>query len=238
MTISGLDGSVAESSQVRAPASARPVDACSEETARVSLRSISQARAPPASPTLALDRIAARIEVEHGLECPRQRRRHLTPNLPLDELPVDYCRRNYEVVLIGTVNTCQAFGALLRARRQAVVNVASQAALVSLPQQAAYTAAKGAVAALTRSLAIDWAASGVRVNAVAPGFTLTHDDRGVLREQTFTVLRPGRIPLGASSTPDEIAAAIVFSPVHSRARSQASCSRSTGAGLAGEPALW
>ncbi|HEY6076297.1 MAG TPA: SDR family NAD(P)-dependent oxidoreductase, partial [Gaiella sp.] len=56
----------------------------------------------------------------------------------------------------GTVNACQAFFPLLRASRGAIVNVASQAALVSLPQQAAYTAAKGAVAALTRSLAIDW----------------------------------------------------------------------------------
>jgi meso-butanediol dehydrogenase/(S,S)-butanediol dehydrogenase/diacetyl reductase len=69
----------------------------------------------------------------------------------------------------GTVNTCQAFGPLLRERRGAVDTVASHAAPVSLPQQAAYTAAKGAVAALTRSLAIDWAVHGVRANAVAPG---------------------------------------------------------------------
>ena len=86
----------------------------------------------------------------------------LTENKPVDELVPDDFRRNFEVNVLGTVNACQAFAALLRTSRGAVVNVASQAALVSLPQQAAYTASKGAVVALTRSLAIDWAAHGVR----------------------------------------------------------------------------
>jgi meso-butanediol dehydrogenase / (S,S)-butanediol dehydrogenase / diacetyl reductase len=97
----------------------------------------------------------------------------LTENKPVDELEPDDFRRNFEVNVLGTVNACQAFATLLRTSRGAVVNVASQAALVSLPQQAACTASKGAVAALTRSLAIDWAGRGVRVNAVAPGFTVT-----------------------------------------------------------------
>ena len=134
----------------------------------------------------------------------------LTPNLPVDELPADDFRRAYEVNVIGTVNACQAFGPLLRARRGAVVNVASQAALVSLPQQAAYTAAKGAVAAFTRSLAIDWAESGVRANAVAPGFTMTPMTEAFFENETFTAAATGRIPLGRILTADEIAGAIVF----------------------------
>ena len=78
----------------------------------------------------------------------------------------------------------------------AVVNVASQAALVSLPQQAAYSASKGAVAALTRSLAIDWAEHGVRVNAVAPGFTVTPMTEAFFENETFTRAATRRIPLG------------------------------------------
>jgi len=118
----------------------------------------------------ALDALAHTVEAEHGgLDILINAAGILTQNLPVDELPVDDFRRNFEINVIGTVNACQAFGALLRTRRGAVVNVASQAALVSLPMQAAYTTAKGAVAALTRSLAIDWAGAGVRVNAVAPG---------------------------------------------------------------------
>ena len=134
----------------------------------------------------------------------------LTENKPVDELGPDDFRRNFEVNVLGTVNACQAFSALLQASRGAVVNVASQAALVSLPQQAAYSASKGAVAALTRSLAIDWAGAGVRVNAVAPGFTVTPMTEAFFENETFTRAATERIPLGRLLQAGEIAAAIVF----------------------------
>lgn len=134
----------------------------------------------------------------------------LTENKPVDDLSADDFRHNFDVNLLGTLNACQAFAGLLRASRGAVVNVASQAALVSLPHQAAYTASKGAVAALTRSLAIDWAQHGVRVNAVAPGFTVTPMTEAFFQNETFTRAATNRIPLGRLLEPDEIAAAIVF----------------------------
>jgi len=161
----------------------------------------------------------------------------LTENKPVDELAANDFRRNFEVNVLGTVNACQAFATRLRASGGAVVNVASQAALVSLPQQAAYTASKGAVAALTRSLAIDWAVHGVRVNAVAPGFTVTPMTEAFFENETFTRAATKRIPLGRLLQPEEIAGAIVFlaSPL---------ASAITGAVLpvdggwtAGEPAL-
>lgn len=99
---------------------------------------------------------------------------------------------------------------MLRERGGAVVNVASQAALVSLPSQAAYTASKGAVAALTRSLAIDWAGYGVRANAVAPGFTMTPMTAAFFENERFAGAATRRIPLGRLLEPDEIAGAIVF----------------------------
>jgi meso-butanediol dehydrogenase / (S,S)-butanediol dehydrogenase / diacetyl reductase len=134
----------------------------------------------------------------------------LTENKPVDELSVEDFRRNFEINVLGTVQACQAFGPLLRERGGAVVNVASQAALVSLPSQAAYTASKGAVAALTRSLAIDWAEHGVRVNAVAPGFTVTPMTAAFFENETFVQAATRRIPLGRLLEPDEIAGAIVF----------------------------
>jgi meso-butanediol dehydrogenase/(S,S)-butanediol dehydrogenase/diacetyl reductase len=134
----------------------------------------------------------------------------LTENRPVDELPADDFRAAFEVNVVGTLNACQAFGDLLRESRGAVVNVASQAALVSLPQQAAYTASKGAVAALTRSLAIDWAAARVRVNAVAPGFTVTPMTEAFFENETFARAACERIPLGRLLQAEEIAAAIVF----------------------------
>ena len=155
----------------------------------------------------ALDEIAASLPRLHVLI---NAAGVLTENRPVDELESDDFRRNFEVNVVGTLNACQAFAAPLRAAGGAVVNVASQAALVSLPQQAAYTASKGAVAALTRSLAIDWAEHGVRVNAVAPGFTVTPMTEAFFENETFTKAATERIPLGRLLQADEIAGAIVF----------------------------
>jgi meso-butanediol dehydrogenase/(S,S)-butanediol dehydrogenase/diacetyl reductase len=120
----------------------------------------------------------------------------LPQNVPIDEIDLDDARRSFDVNVLGTLNACQVFSAALREARGAVVNIASQAALVSLPAQGAYTASKGAVAALTRSLAIDWAARGVRVNAVAPGFTVTAMTEAFFENETLQ--------------PEEIAGAICF----------------------------
>jgi meso-butanediol dehydrogenase/(S,S)-butanediol dehydrogenase/diacetyl reductase len=144
---------------------------------------------------------------------------------------------NFDVNVLGTVHACQAFWPLLRAARGSVVCIASQAALVSLPAQAAYSASKGAVAALTRSLAIDWAEHGVRVNAVAPGFTVTPMTASFFANEQLAAAVRRRIPLGRILEPLEIAHAAVF-------LSSPAASAITGAVLpvdggwtAGEPAL-
>jgi meso-butanediol dehydrogenase/(S,S)-butanediol dehydrogenase/diacetyl reductase len=182
----------------------------------------------------ALDSLAARLD---RLDVLINAAGVLTENRPIDELSADDFRRNFEVNVLGTFQACQAFGRLLRERGGAVVNVASQAALVSLPSQAAYTASKGAVAALTRSLAIDWAEHGVRVNAVAPGFTVTPMTATFFESETFVQAATRRIPLGRLLEADEIAGAIVF-----LAGPQASAITGVvlpvdGGWTAGEPAL-
>jgi NAD(P)-dependent dehydrogenase (short-subunit alcohol dehydrogenase family) len=134
----------------------------------------------------------------------------LPPNAPIDDITLDDARQSYEVNVLGTLVTCQVFARALQAARGAVVNLTSQAALVSLPAQGAYSASKGAVAALTRSLAIDWAERGVRVNAVAPGFTVTPMTAEFFENQTFVAAAKNRMPLGRLLEPTEIAGAIVF----------------------------
>ena len=170
---------------------------------------VDRAAEPPVDVTdrAALDRLAGSLS---RLDVLINAAGVLTENKPVGELTADDFRRNFEVNVLGTLNACQAFAELLRGSRGAVVNVASQAALVSLPQQAAYTASKGAVAALTRSLAIDWAEHGVRVNAVAPGFTVTPMTEAFFENETFTAAATRRIPLGRLLEADEIGAAIVF----------------------------
>jgi meso-butanediol dehydrogenase/(S,S)-butanediol dehydrogenase/diacetyl reductase len=133
----------------------------------------------------------------------------ITPNLAAQDVdPRDY-QRNFDVNLMGVVHTTRELHETLAVRRGAIVNVASQAALVSLPHQAAYSAIKGAVAALTRALAIDWAAEGIRVNAVCPGFTRTPMATGQMTDALEAAVRR-RVPLGRIFEPGEIAGAIMF----------------------------
>lgn len=99
------------------------------------------------------------------------------------------------------------------ARPSAIVNIASDWALVAATNAVAYGASKGAIAQLTRSMAVDHAKDGIRVNAVCPGDTETDmllSERGK-EEQAALLARLGdAIPLGRVAQPVEIAAAVAF----------------------------
>lgn len=100
---------------------------------------------------------------------------------------------------------------MLPRRRGAIVNIASIAALGGLPRRNAYGAAKAGIAAMTRAMACEWAPSGIRVNAVAPGYVATElvrklADAGGL---DLAAIRR-RIPMGALGAPEAIADAVVF----------------------------
>jgi meso-butanediol dehydrogenase/(S,S)-butanediol dehydrogenase/diacetyl reductase len=205
--VDGLDGAVA----VVTGGASGIGEACSRllRSSGANVHVVDLAADPPLDVTdrAALDALAGRLD---RLDILINAAGVLTENKPADELSVDDFRRNFEINVLGTFQACQAFGPLLRESGGAVVNVASQAALVSLPSQAAYTTSKGAVAALTRSLAIDWAEHGVRVNAVAPGFTVTPMTEAFFENETFVQAATRRIPLGRLLKPEEIAGAIVF----------------------------
>jgi meso-butanediol dehydrogenase / (S,S)-butanediol dehydrogenase / diacetyl reductase len=89
-----------------------------------------------------------------------------------------------------------------------VVNVASVAGLGGDPGMSMYNAAKGAVVNLTRSLAVELAARGVRVNAVAPSLTLTDATADIPPDDVEEFLR--RIPMGRAAEPAEVADVIAF----------------------------
>lgn len=134
----------------------------------------------------------------------------LPPNTYIDGIALEDARRAYEVNVLGTLQAVQVLGDRLKAAQGAVVTIASQAALVSLPAQGAYTATKGAVAALTRSIAIDWATYGVRANTVCPGFTITAMTEEFLKNEVFVNAAKQRMPLNRLLEASEIAGAICF----------------------------
>lgn len=116
-----------------------------------------------------------------------------------------------EVNLDGVVRIARDGFELLRASGNgALVNIASIMSHRGLRQLAAYSATKGAVAALTRALAVEYAPFRIRVNTVAPGFVETALTARVLKVPQFTKALLDQTPLGRFGTPEEIAQAVLF----------------------------
>lgn len=88
--------------------------------------------------------------------------------------PFEEFRRKIDVDLFGTWLGCRyAIPEMIKRGGGSIINASSINALKGRPGRAAYTAAKGAITALTRSMAMDFAAHQIRVNAIAPGSTIT-----------------------------------------------------------------
>lgn len=98
----------------------------------------------------------------------------------------------------------------LAAAEGAVINVASMWAVFGSPGAPAYTASKGAVAALTRSQAVAWAKRGVRVNSIAPGWVETRISERARTDAARAASIAARIPLGRWAKPAEVAAVVCF----------------------------
>ncbi len=120
--------------------------------------------------------------------------------------------RVIETDLGGIFRCCRAvFPLFQRSDRGAVVNVASIGAVVGISGRVAYTAAKAGVQGLTRTLALEWAPLGFRVNTVAPGWTRTEMvAAGIATGQLDDAALRARIPLGRLAEPSEIADAVAY----------------------------
>jgi NAD(P)-dependent dehydrogenase (short-subunit alcohol dehydrogenase family) len=91
-----------------------------------------------------------------------------------------------------------------------IINVASVAGLMVSPMQGVYSMTKAAVISMTQTLALELGPSGVRVNAIAPGFIDTRLASAVLKNDDLVKVVIGRTPLGRYGTPDEIAGGALY----------------------------
>lgn len=122
----------------------------------------------------------------------------------------DWCNI-LNVNLNGTFRACQVFGKTMLAQQSGVIiNVASLATFVAFRDVAAYGASKAGVGALTKSLAVEWGQSGIRVNAIAPGVFPTELNGDLIRGTDRGKELLMRTPMGRYGHPAEVAGAAVF----------------------------
>lgn len=146
--------------------------------------------------------------VDHVVNCAG-----MSLSSPSAEHPDEDWQRVLDLNLSGTFYMCREFAAELFKTRGTVVNISSIAGFaVTRPEvHAGYDATKAAVTALSRTLGVEWAAQGVRVNAVAPGYTNTEllKDVGASSPETLATW-VGQTPQRRLMEPSDIAEVVVF----------------------------
>lgn len=117
----------------------------------------------------------------------------------------------FRINFTSAFNCTHAAGPVLLEKGEGcVINVASVAAYIASPGLTYYASAKAALVSLTRTVAQEWAASGIRVNALAPGWVETEMNAGARRESSFYEGVRSQIPMGRWARPEEIASVALF----------------------------
>ncbi|MEA2696790.1 MAG: hypothetical protein QOI66_1061 [Myxococcales bacterium] len=177
-----------------------------EKVGRRSLRVASDVKERASLETLLSETVAAFGKVDILINCAGKTKR--TPTVDVSDAEWgDILETN----LTGTLRGCQVFGRHMLERGYGrIINIASLSSFVALYEVAAYGASKAAVAALTKSLAIEWGPRGVCVNAIAPGVFRTALNQALLdgseRGREFLL----RTPMKRFGKVEELSGAAIF----------------------------
>ena len=145
------------------------------------------------------------------------------------ELEPEAFARTVDINLNGTMRTCAAARPALKARSGCIVNTASMLSFFGGGLVPGYSASKGGVAQLTKSLAIAYAPDRIRVNAVAPGWIATPLTQALQDDPARSAPILARTPMGAGDSPRTWPTRWCFWPARPHASSPAWCCRWMGA---------
>ena len=130
---------------------------------------------------------------------------------PLVEFTTDEWRKVIETNLTSAfVAGREAAKRMMTRRRGKIINIGSLASELARPTVGPYTAAKGGIKNLTRSMAVEWAASGIQANAIGPGYMLTDMNQALVANPDFNQWLMSRIPAKRWGRPDELVGAAIF----------------------------
>jgi 2-deoxy-D-gluconate 3-dehydrogenase len=130
---------------------------------------------------------------------------------PLAEMSVEDWRWMVDINLTGVFNGCRAAARhLISQQRGKVINVASVLGAVGLPGYASYSATKGGVIALTRTLGVEWARHGIQVNGLAPGWFATDMTQGAFADPRISDRLLRDVPMRRIGRPEEIGPLAVY----------------------------
>jgi len=126
------------------------------------------------------------------------------------EFDVDVFTQVLDVNLVGSMRVCMAAHSKLMKSGGSIVNIASMLSFFGGARVPAYSASKGGIVQLTRSLAIAWAADRIRVNAVAPGWIATALTQAIQDDSKRSAELVSRTPIGRWGRPEEVAGPVLF----------------------------
>ena len=129
---------------------------------------------------------------------------------PAESLSLEDWNKTLSVNLTGTFLLCQEVGRHMLQRGQGkIINLASQAGVIALPERIAYCATKAGVIGMTQVLALEWAPKGLQINAISPTIVMTDLGKKAWEGEKGEKMK-AQIPAQRFAEPEEIAAAAVF----------------------------
>lgn len=136
------------------------------------------------------------------------------PSLGLDEYEPENFARAVNMLLVGAFRMARRTVDMIADSQLqgggSVIGIASMSSFFGIPIVPGYGAAKTGLLGLTRTLAVEWGARGVRVNAVAAGLTQSRMTAGTFEQEAWTAPTLARTPIGRLGEPEDIAGAVLF----------------------------
>ena len=130
---------------------------------------------------------------------------------PAVEVEEDDFDRVMDINIKGAYFLCREVGrGMIRQQRGKVINIASLTSAIGLPKITVYTSSKGALAQLTKGLAVEWGPHNIQVNAIAPGLIRTDLNQDLWEDRKMLDWALGLTPAGRLGTPEDIVGAAIF----------------------------